>query len=519
MSEELLIFKKRLQYLDKVFKQLKSVENSVANKYDLQSAEKILKSLLSIIKNAETLNTGGHFEWVDSKIVKSFKQGQFICLEHVNLCSSAILDRLNPMFEPNGSLLLSEKGVSINNEPEIVYKHKGFRAFLTLDPKNGEISRAMRNRCIEISINKEFYSDDNLKQIIYVNGVHDLNIIKCLLKIHLRCKAVSDFSQYGISHISKFACLSSENKRIGYTDERAIFISALEVYVRSANTDLLGYGLSFYRNKLKQEIVDEIKQLEVKKTLTNFENIVVNSSNLNSLTLVRKQCEPFVTVVRCLLENSLANESLNDLLCGFANIKLDSLDLHFTEYLLYILYEISSYTDTEQRDIYLSKVLQNLSEANENSELLSKLQVLNKKLVIDVRSLQHNSKNKQLPWNSSIYPRLSQHYKPCTFNSQLELSALLISKITLKDIEVKNTTKLSQIDTITFSKAVHTKIIQDTVNNDLITFLHPFLSNVQEKVQSILTNTSAPISFDDYVQLVCGYLWSNRLQTVSEHIF
>lgn len=519
MSEELLIFRKRLQYLDKVLMQLKKTENT--KKHDLQTPEKCLKSLLNCVQNAQTLNTGGHFEWVDSKIVKSFKQGQYISLEHVNLCSSAILDRLNPIFEPNGSLMLSEKGVSINNEPEIVKKHKDFRAFLTLDPKNGEISRAMRNRCIEISINKELYTNDNLKQIIYVNGVHDMNMINCLLTIHLQCKSVSDFSHFGISHVCKCANLTGENRRMGYTNDQAIFVSALEVYVRSANTDLLGFGLGYYRNKLKQVIVDEVKQLQTKQIFINFENMIINSSNLNALSLVRIQCEPFIAVIRCCLKNNSISGVLNNLLSGFATMHLESLELSLTNYLLYILYESSSYADTEQRDIYLSKVFQDLqSPSNENSELLSKLQILNKKLAGDIKKWHgfDNSINKQLPWNTNMYPRLLPHYKgnALSINHQLKLSALLIANISLNDIQTKNTTKFSQIDAITYSKAIQTKIVQDSVNNDLITFLYPFLAHVQENVQSILASNTSQMDFDNYVQIICGYLWYNRMQNIAQ---
>jgi midasin len=104
--------------------------------------------------------------------VKSIKFGQFICLEHVNLASSAILDRLNPVMEPNGTLLISEKGVGDDSEPENIAKHENFRIFITMDPKHGEISRAMRNRCIELAITKENYSEDDLRRIIYMKGIN-----------------------------------------------------------------------------------------------------------------------------------------------------------------------------------------------------------------------------------------------------------------------------------------------------------------------------------------------------------
>lgn len=131
--------------------------------------------------------------------------------------------------------------MSVDNEPDVVRKHENFCAFLTLDPKNGEISRAMRNRCIELNFNKESYSDDDLKRLIYVNGVKDTCLIDCLLKVHKRVSAVSDFNAFGVSHILKCSFLIAENKRQGCSNVESLKASTCEVYVRSSNTDLLGF--------------------------------------------------------------------------------------------------------------------------------------------------------------------------------------------------------------------------------------------------------------------------------------
>lgn len=45
--------------------------------------------------------------------------------------------------------MVSERGM-VNGEMQVVKPHKDFRLFLTLDPTFGEISRAMRNRGIEV---------------------------------------------------------------------------------------------------------------------------------------------------------------------------------------------------------------------------------------------------------------------------------------------------------------------------------------------------------------------------------
>jgi len=93
--------------------------------------------------------TAGHFAWVDGPLVRAAQAGHWLLLEHANLCAASVLDRLNSLFEPNGALVLSERGLLDGQVPRIV-PHPAFRVFMTVDPRHGELSRAMRNRGIEL---------------------------------------------------------------------------------------------------------------------------------------------------------------------------------------------------------------------------------------------------------------------------------------------------------------------------------------------------------------------------------
>jgi len=138
VAEELQLFEKRLSVLSEIITKLGETPQNcrIVLFQQLPQYKSQLYLLQAYIKSADSLNTGGAFEWVDSRIVTSLKCGQYILLEHVNLCSSAVLDRLNPVFEPNGSLLIAEKGISAKDTAEVVRKSPNFRAFLTADPKN-----------------------------------------------------------------------------------------------------------------------------------------------------------------------------------------------------------------------------------------------------------------------------------------------------------------------------------------------------------------------------------------------
>ncbi|KAG5922809.1 hypothetical protein E4U42_005244, partial [Claviceps africana] len=91
------------------------------------------------------------FEWLDGVIVKALVTGQWLVLDNANMCNASVLDRLNSLLEPNGFLSINEH-CDTDGKPRIIRPHPEFRIFLTMDPKYGELSRAMRNRAIEIHI-------------------------------------------------------------------------------------------------------------------------------------------------------------------------------------------------------------------------------------------------------------------------------------------------------------------------------------------------------------------------------
>lgn len=110
--------------------------------------------------------SGGQFAWIDGPVLQAMRKGSWLLLDDANLCSSSVLDRLNSLLEPNGNLVLSERGVMDNGEIEVVYPHANFRIFFTLDSKYGELSRAMRNRGLEIFIEQFNGEETNSKMIL-----------------------------------------------------------------------------------------------------------------------------------------------------------------------------------------------------------------------------------------------------------------------------------------------------------------------------------------------------------------
>lgn len=532
MSEELQIFKRRVAELSVLLKSLLALDFDAETKNELEMSQQKLKILSATIENRGTLNTGGHFEWVDSKIVQALKTGQYICLEHVNLCSSAILDRLNSVFETDGKLLLSEKGVESNNQSESVSKHSEFRAFLTLDPRNGEISRAMRNRCIELSLMADTYSRDDLKELIYLNGIHEMHLIEWTLNVHCRVQGVSEFNTFNVSHLTKFAFLINENLRLGADEPKALYDSALVVYVRSSHIDLLGMGLHFYHEKLIEEIRDEINRIPDKnQNIVNLANLIITSDNLNSLTLIRLQCEPLITAVQCLASEMSEHEIqtvFGAIREKFSTLPID-LNWKSVEYHLHMIYEMSSLNDLTAREQYIHINIQKLfTKSNECHRVhLNKLLDLNHALAEAVRqSIPNNLKKSpssslvSVPWNQHILPRLRDYSNGVPLLSkidQLKLSAILMANLSFDAIEI-DTAKVKQslINAITYSKAVNAGTIPNGLDIDLVTHLYPLLDYIRHFTTEIIWQAQS-INYQQYSAIICAYLWANRLYEVSKN--
>ncbi|BGP02385.1 AAA ATPase midasin [Rhodotorula toruloides] len=111
----------------------------------------ILARLDAALATADAAVAAARFEWIDGPLVQAMKNGDWLLIEDANLCSPSVLDRLNSLFETGGRLQLAERG-PVNGEIQIIEPHPDFRLVMTLDPRNGELSRAMRNRGIEIAV-------------------------------------------------------------------------------------------------------------------------------------------------------------------------------------------------------------------------------------------------------------------------------------------------------------------------------------------------------------------------------
>jgi midasin len=107
-------------------------------------------TLLQDLQSPSGQSTAGRFEWVDGSLTKAIQTGTWVLLDNANLVNPTVLDRLNGLLEPGGVLQLDEAGGAGASGGRVVVPHPGFRLLLGYDPKHGEVSRAMRNRGVEL---------------------------------------------------------------------------------------------------------------------------------------------------------------------------------------------------------------------------------------------------------------------------------------------------------------------------------------------------------------------------------
>uniref|UniRef100_A0AAR2K636 Midasin n=1 Tax=Pygocentrus nattereri TaxID=42514 RepID=A0AAR2K636_PYGNA len=182
----------------------------------------------------------GGFEWLDGMLVQALQAGDWLLMDNVNFCSPSVLDRLNALLEPGGSLTINERGVIDGTTPSIT-PHPNFRLFLTMDPAHGEISRAMRNRGVEIFIPGEnegvCWDSLDLKTVLHTLGVTGDCVCDILMSVHSEIKsAIWDSPASSVSSLLHAAALLSGQLQRGVDLPSALLQACGEAYALCQRT-------------------------------------------------------------------------------------------------------------------------------------------------------------------------------------------------------------------------------------------------------------------------------------------
>ncbi|MEE6475824.1 hypothetical protein FKM82_010868 [Ascaphus truei] len=183
--------------------------------------------------------SSGTFEWVDGMLVQALQSGDWLLMDNVNFCSSSVLDRLNALLEPGGVLTMTERGVIDGSTPTIT-PHPNFRLFLSMDPAHGEISRAMRNRGIELYISGEsdvLLDTLDVKTLLHGVGMVGDDVCDALIATHSETKeAIIGSPCSSFSSLVHAATLISQQLQRGVGLEKAFYKACNDVFICSQHT-------------------------------------------------------------------------------------------------------------------------------------------------------------------------------------------------------------------------------------------------------------------------------------------
>ncbi|KAK2975328.1 hypothetical protein RJ640_013841 [Escallonia rubra] len=154
------------------------------------------KTLITVRKLQDDHNrrrSSAKFEWVTGLLIKAIENGEWIVLENANLCNPTVLDRINSLVEQSGSITVNECG-TVDGKPVVLHPHSQFRMFLTVNPTYGEVSRAMRNRGVEICMMEPYLLLDeartetelkDVKRFLVLSGIPVSEVIDSMANAHI----------------------------------------------------------------------------------------------------------------------------------------------------------------------------------------------------------------------------------------------------------------------------------------------------------------------------------------------
>ncbi|ELT89072.1 hypothetical protein CAPTEDRAFT_156074, partial [Capitella teleta] len=262
-ADELVFIKSRIDslagILDVLHRQLSSPPEEVSARIN------DLTTKLAKLKEDLSREQGGRFEWIDSVLVQALQQGHWLLIDNVNFCSASVLDRLNGLLEPQGVLSINERGV-IDGQVPAIEPHPDFRLILAMDPRNGEISRAMRNRGVEIYMSGEnddgAFSQRDLQQLIRHFGLLGHTPASVLHRLHCALQSAQSAATtepLTLSHLWRAVQLICQEIEHGAGLRSAMKQACVEVYVRGSTSR--DSQLAF------TEIIDEhLQNFDLKQT-------------------------------------------------------------------------------------------------------------------------------------------------------------------------------------------------------------------------------------------------------------
>ena len=327
--DQISLFEKQIRLLKQVVQCAAKI--SVPSEDLVNNLDSLTNEINQQKRNRQLNSSGGKFEWIDSLLIKSLQKGNWLLIENANFCNAAIFDRLNCLLEPNGTLIVNERGTDEKSDEIITIKpHPNFRLFLTMDPKYGEISRAMRNRGVEIFMHPIEIDDEqnlDIEALLSFNGLQVLEHQNVLRKVHAFFSNLNTaVDKPNLMHLLRSAALISQQCRYNFGFEKSFKLAVQEIYTMDRgefSTTLTEIDKQLSLMNETKTVLFSSPAIEVSMYHNNTQVISSNSFNLEKLlneTQNRCSTELLMNMFLNGYHVSYWNElSLN---CGFKNLLL-----------------------------------------------------------------------------------------------------------------------------------------------------------------------------------------------------
>ncbi|XP_023290567.1 midasin-like [Orussus abietinus] len=528
-SAETDFFLRKAQELSKLVSAMEILEPSQG--LQLREISEKLRELSSFVEEDKCLNAGGKFEWVDSILVKCLREGSWLLVDQVNLCSPAVLDRLNGLLEPGGVLAIGERGVDADGNVVTIEPHRDFRLFLTMDPKYGEISRAMRNRGVEVFMLDQGNPID-LKSLLFNSGLTACNHQEVLLKVQdVVSREVSATWKLGTTQLLHAAFLVTQQVRRGFPAKRAVKSACVDVYVKAG---------SIQHQQAKSRLISRITEVvdsedfsEDSKPPLDFESATLSVFDLktnSTLARIRQQG----VLIKAIIDNQsallkhLGTSQPSEATTEFLNALFDLPDndkrrlvgkfSQIFPHLMLGFYEQSSEEDLEIRYKWLSRMLTDADASffkapRDKSTLLAN----------EVARFRFRFADKSLPFDPVELPNAARSVIRSERVDDSNRLALLLylrlshvsTEVMMQELQVTKHEKVMSV--LQYSNAVYyNKLTPVLKSQPLITNFVTFCTLVEKCVDHVLRNNALAVDFENYADLRRNLKWCDRFYILGE---
>ncbi|XP_052133380.1 midasin [Frankliniella occidentalis] len=516
VESEVQTFVNKIQMLLEVLLAIPRVVISSEDVVEVNCIQDKLAYLKNCALRDKSLNAGGKFEWVDSILIKSLTEGSWLLVDNVNLCSAAVLDRLNGLLEPHGVLTISERGVNMNGDLITIQPHQNFRLFLTMDPKYGEISRAMRNRGVEIFVTTSegdmttSLSPLDLAALLHGTGVHSQHDQRLFINLHQSMTSIIQGPDTpGLPELLNASFLFVQQVERGMAPIPSLLSSFIKVYIQSRLCDSVQTKrryLSILEEAIAQRSQENIP-LALDKLVSDC-TLLTNEIQLDPSLATVKQRSAVLSALADIEEKDLSY------VLGLLGVTDMMVDFKMTlTNIVVLFYQTCSVTDVSLAYNWLKMLI----KGSRHESFLSELSEILYSTILSVDDLATCHLIWDRRWLPDVASALSvlsgvdDHGVENRVALLLYITAELVrSKITLNLTGVK---KHKQISVLEYSHAISKGILADSLASEpIIVEVGPFLDTALNILHNALSTLGVVISDELWWLVRRAFSWTQRFQ-------